>query len=110
MNINKRDRDGARAKLAKAGLTERQLDALEDMVVEDVVNWAEQRACTRDNKVTHRLGGIGSLLSFAGPRRACEAVRVAVYWYHEKSSHLLPMTEENQREPFPITSTWRPQA
>jgi hypothetical protein len=108
--LNKRDREGARVKLAKAGLTERQLDALEDMVISDAVLWAEQLACTTDNKVTHRIGGIGSVLSFAGARHACEAVRVAVYWYHKKSGHLQPMPEGNEYEPIPYTSTWRPQS
>lgn len=109
MKLNKQDRNGARDKLAKAGLTERQLDALEDMILRDAINWAESDATSHKGKRTHRIGGIGSLLSFAGDRHAREAVRVATYWYHEKSGHLQPLSEERQYDVVEQRSTWRPE-
>ena len=115
--LTKRDYDGARNKLAKAGMTARQLDALEDMVINDAVRWAESEATSAtigSKKMrTTRIVGSGSLLSFAGARRAREAIRVAVYWFHERHNHMQSMREDQHYEvndAINLPSTWRPQA
>jgi hypothetical protein len=107
MKLTKRDYDGARAKVAKAGLTERQLNALEDMIIRDSIEKAERDATTTNGVVTHRLGGVGSLLSI---REAKESLRVAVYWFHELKSQRVPLPKARQYNQYKFFSNWRPSA
>ncbi len=109
MKITERDRQGARAKLAKAGLTPRQLNALEDMVLRDAITKAEQQATSSKGMRTHRLSGIGTLLSFAGTGHAYEAIRVATYWYHEHAGHRQELPKMFQYETVDYASAWRPE-
>lgn len=94
----KRDRAGALAKIEKAGLTIRQINAYQEHVIREAVEEAERDAFKQDRDGTrYRMGGIGSLLSFAGERHAYEAVRVAVYWYHELKNQRIPIPKEVKR-------------
>ena len=107
----KRDRDGALAKLEKAGLTERQYEALTDMILRDAVRRGETLACSDniDGKRMHtkRVAGIGGPLSVAGDRHAFEAVRIAVYWYLQRQVlHDIP--EGSQYAVPDQFENWRP--
>ena len=45
---------------------------------------AEYEACQTNGENTHRLGGTGSLLELRGVDSTVQdALRVAVYWFHE---------------------------
>ena len=107
--FTRRDYDGARMKLAGAKLTARQLDALEDLILNDAVIKAENAACTTKGKRTHWLSGTGSLVAYHGKDSgAYEAVKTAVFWYHERSGRL-PLDESRQYEDWGTASTWRPE-
>lgn len=110
MKLTKRDYDGAREKIAKAGLTSRQLDALEDLILRQSIEKAEREATTTNDVVTHRLSGLGSLLGFGVDRAAYEAVRVAVYWYHERAGQRQALPKDRQHKQYTFFSNWRPSA
>lgn len=105
MKFTKRDYEGARRKLAKAGLTERQLDALADLILSEAVRQGEHEACSENGRVTKRLGGVGSLVNH---RTGRDAVRVAVYWFHRASHHLVNLPENMHYDAPEHVSTWRP--
>lgn len=106
MNYTKRDYEGARTKLAKAGLTERQLNALEDAVLRDAIIRAERSATSAKGMRTHRLINLGSLIAF---NDGYQALRVAVYWHHEHGNQRQELREDLKYELPPMPpSTWRP--
>lgn len=88
MKFTKRDYAGAKAKLAEAGLTERQLAALKDDILRESLVQAELDACKTHGKITHEIGGTGSLTLPVGRDSTMQAsVRAAVYWFHEHHGH-----------------------
>ena len=92
MKFTKRDYAGAKAKLAQAGLTERQLAALKDDILRESLVQAELDACKTHGKTTHEIGGTGSLTEMIGKRDSMQnSVRVAVYWFHEHHGHRLAL-------------------
>ena len=92
MKFTKRDYAGAKAKLAEAGLTERQLAALKDDILRESLVLAELDACKTHGKVTHEIGGTGSLTEMIGKRDSMQnSVRVAVYWFHEHHNHRIAL-------------------
>lgn len=114
MKLTKRDYQGALEKLANAKFTERQLNALEDMILREAIERAEQKTCMTAGKVTHRLTGIGSLLARNFNRAdtradTLDAIRVAVFWYHELKGQRQELPAARHSNPYPIISRWRPE-
>jgi hypothetical protein len=108
--FTRRDYDAARMKLAGAKLTARQLDALEDLILSDAVVKAENAACVTKGKRTHWLSGLGSLVEYHGKDSgAYEAIKTAVFWYHEKAGQRLPVAKDRQYDDWGTASTWRPE-